>query len=102
MKVELSTFRSYRITCIERMKIERSPAARSADAVRTLALLLCCHQVAHRIGEARAKLPFDPGAHGAEPLGLQLGELAADAADLFVARSPVEETQTRCGHHDPP
>ena len=53
-------------------------------------------------GEAHEDLSFDPSAIGAETFCLQLGKLAADAADLFVDCSPIEETQAYRGHLVPP
>jgi hypothetical protein len=50
------------------------------------------------LGEAKADLRFDPNAMGAQVLCLELSKLVADAADLFVDGSPVEETyRWHCG-----
>ena len=64
-------------------------------------MLLCGNRYcpADCFGEAQLDLRFDVGANGAESLGLELGKLLADAADLFGG-SPIdiEETQTHVAH----
>jgi hypothetical protein len=86
---------------IERVKVECSEVTRGADAARPFALLLCCNRPAHGVGEPRAELRFDPGALSAEAICPKFGNHVADAADLFVDRSPIEEAQTCCGHRGP-
>jgi hypothetical protein len=61
-----------------------------------MTLLLCWNRYcsAGCFGEAHEDLSFDPSAITAQAFGLQLGKPVADSADLFVDRSPIEETQT--------
>src|SRR5262249_46239501 len=86
---------------VGRMKVESSQITRGAHATRALALLLWCCRVANGAGEARAEPRLDERALRAEAICLQLGNRAADSADLFVGR-PVEEAQTHCRHCGPP
>src|SRR5262245_38140181 len=82
---------------VERVKIEGSQLTRCTHATGPFALVLRRRRVADGIGEARAEPFLDERAFGAQPIGFQLGNRAADSADLFVDR-PAEEAQTHCRH----
>ncbi len=85
-------FASVGVGRVERVKIESSQVTRCAHATGPCALLLS-RRVADGVGEARVEPRFDERALGAGTIGFQLGNRAADSADLFVDR-PTEEAQT--------
>ena len=64
-------FAPRRIRRVERVTVKGPLVTRGAHAARTVALLLCL--LANGVGKTGVELLFDPGALGAEVIGLQLG-----------------------------
>jgi len=102
MEVDFASAGSCKLEHVKRVRIKSSRVARGACAARSFAILLCWNRYCSSdcFGEARLDLRFDVSANGAESVGLELGELVADSADLFE-RSPGEETETHIGHYRP-
>src|SRR4029453_6675563 len=102
MEVDLPSICPCQFEWVERVHIKSSPVARGAQTARMLALLLCRNRYCpcDCFGEAQVDLRLDMSANGTQALGLHLGQLMANSADLS-RRSPVEEAQTYMGHYRP-